>query len=253
MIEARAAAKRASELDPDLGEAHAALGFLSLYSNWDWSAAERELKRALELGPQDSNVRHAYADYLLVMGELDASLEEARRGRTYDPLYPMSHHVVLYHALMAGQYDEVIVEGRRMLEKFPESAGSHGVIGLSLWALGRYEEARAEFKASWGAESDAYRTFTEGFNRAGPKGAAKALADRLVRIAGVRTDSAVTIAEWYALAGENDSAFQWLETALDARSAFLLHAPVSFQFESLRSDPRFESLMRRIGIPRFVK
>ena len=171
------------------------------------------------------------------MGELDASLEEARRGRTYDPLYPMSHHVVLYHALMAGQYDEVIVEGRRMLEKFPESAGSHGVIGLSLWALGRYT----------------YRTFTEGFNRAGPKGAAKALADRLVRIAGVRTDSAVTIAEWYALAGENDSAFQWLETALDARSAFLLHAPVSFQFESLRSDPRFESLMRRIGIPRFVK
>jgi tetratricopeptide (TPR) repeat protein len=253
VIEARAAARRACELDPNLGEAHAVLGFLALYSDWDWLAAERELKRALELSPQDANVRHGYADYLLVMGKLEKSLEQTRLGRSYDPLAPLSHQVVLYHALMAGHYEEVIAEGRQMLEKFPGSTRPHQQIGNALWALGRYEEALAEYEIRWGPESESFRVFSEAFERAGPKGAAKALADRLAERSKTEAIGPMTIAECYALAGESDPAFQWLERAFEIRSASLLHAPASPQFESLLADPRFEALMQRIGIPRAVE
>jgi serine/threonine-protein kinase len=253
VMEARAAACRARELDPDLGEAHAVLGFLSLYSDWDWPAAERELKRALELSPQDSNVRHGYADYLLVMGKLEASLEQARLGRSYDPLSPLSHQVVLYHAVMAGHYEEVIAEGRQMLEKFPDSTSPHQQIGNALWALGRYEEALAEYEIRWGPESDSYRVFSEAFERAGPNGASKALADRLAERSKTEAIGPMTIAGSYAWAGEIDSAFHWLERAFDRRSASLLHTTASPQFESLHSDPRFDALMRRIGIPRYTE
>jgi TolB-like protein len=250
--EARAAAHRALELDPDLGGAHAVLGFISLYSDWDWPAAERELERALALSPNDSNVRHGYADYLLVMGKLEASLEQTRLGRSYDPLSPISHQIVLYHALMAGHFDEVIVEGRQTLDKFPDFRSPHGRMGDALWVLGRYEEALAEYKARWGPESDSFRTFSEAFERSGPAGAWKELADRLVERARPETIHPITIAKRYALAGENDSAFEWLEKAYSARSAMLLHTPFSPEFDSLRSDPRFNALMRRIGIPRFT-
>jgi serine/threonine-protein kinase len=250
VLEARAAALRALELDPDLGEAHAGLGFLALYSDWDWPLAERELKRALELSPQESNVRHGYADYLLVMGKLEASLEQARLGRSYDPLARLSHQVVLYHALMAGHYDEVIAEGRRTLEKFPEFTSPHGPIGDALWALGRYEEALAEYEVRWGPGSDSFRVFSEGFERAGPKGASKALADRLAERSKTEPIGPMTIAGNYALTGESDSAFQWLEKAFDARTAQLLHIPFHPHFDSLHSDPRFAALMQRIGIPR---
>jgi TolB-like protein/tetratricopeptide (TPR) repeat protein len=253
VIEARASARRARELDPGLGEAHAALGFLSLYSNWDWSAAERELKRALELSPQDSNVRHAYADYLLVMGKLEESLEQARLGRTYDPLYRVSHFVVLYHALMAGHYDEVIAEGRRTLARFPGFRDAHGPIGAALWTLGRYEEALAEYEVCWGPESDDFRSFSEGFERAGPKGASKALADRLAERSKTEPIAPITIAGWYGWAGENDLAFEWLDRAYDVHSAMLLHTPFDPHFGPIRSDSRFEALMQRIGIPQFTE
>jgi serine/threonine-protein kinase len=246
--EARAAAREALELDPNLGEGHAVLGFISLYSDWDWPAAARELKRALALSPNNSGVRHAYADYLLVMGKPEESLEQCRIGRSYDPLSPISHLVVLYHALMAGHYDEVVVKGRRTHDIFPDPFG-RGVIGDALWELGRYQEALTEYEVYWGPESDSFRTFRGAFERVGPQGAPKELADRLAERAETEPIHSLTIAECYAWAGENDAAFQWLENAYDVRSAQLLHIPYSPHFERLRSDPRFGALMRRIGIP----
>jgi len=246
--EARAAAREALELDPNLGAGHAVLGFISLYSDWEWPTAARELKRALVLSPNNSGVRHAYADYLLVMGKPEESLEQCRIGRSYDPLSPISHLVVLYHALMAGHFEEVIIEGRRAHEMSPDVPG-HGVIGDALWELGRYQEALAEYEVDWGPESDRFRVFREAFERLGPQGAPKELADRLAERAETEPISPLTIADCYAWAGENDEAFRWLEKAYDMRSAQLLHIPYSPHFESLRSDPRFGALMRRIGIP----
>ena len=248
--EARAAALKALDLEPGLGEAHAVLGFIALYSDWDWPAAVRELKQALALSPHDSGVRHAYADYLLVMGEPEESLEQVRLGRTGDPLSPLSHQVVLYHALMAGHYDEVIADGRRMLDKFPTTRSPHGVIGDALWALGRYEEALAQNKVGWGPENDSFRAFEEAFERSGPEAASKALADRLAETSENEPIHPLAVAEYYAMAGENDAAFEWLERVYEARYPQLLHTPFDPHFDSLHSDPRFGALMERIGIPR---
>ena len=180
---------------------------------------------------------------------LEESLEQTRLGRSYDPLSPLSHQVVLYHALMAGHYDEVIVEGRQLIERFPGSRAGHSAIGQALWALGRYEEALAEIEMSWGAESERFLVFKEAFERLGPTGAQKALADWLVETEDTQTVNVLRIAGYYAWAGENDAAFEWLEKAFDARSALLLHAPFHPYFDPIRSDPRFAALMQRVGIP----
>lgn len=246
--ESRAAALRALDLDPSVGEAHAVLGFISLYSDWDWPAAERELKRALAVSPNDSNVRHAYADYLLVMGKPEESLEQTRLGRSYAPFSRLANQIVLYHAYLAGHFDEVIIEGRRMHDRFPGYQGAHGIIGSALWAQERYDEALAEFEMSWRPESFSF--FSEAFERLGPKGALKAMADRQVEQAKTQSVSPLDIAEYYAAAGENDLSFEWLEKALNARSAFLLHLPFHPRFDPIRSDPRFDALMERIGISR---
>ena len=246
--EARASALRALELDPDLGEAHAALGFISLYSDWDWQAAERELQRALAVSPNDASVRHAYADYLFVMGKPEDSLEQVRLGRSYDPFSRLANQIVVYHAFMAGHFDEVIVEGRRMHDRFPDFQGGHNIVGHALWALGRYDEALAEYEVSWGPER--FRIFNEAFERQGPEGAWKAMADRLVQRAKTKPVSPLDIAENYAAAGENDLAFEWMDRAFDARSAPLLHVPFNPFFDPIRSDPRFDALMDRIGISR---
>jgi serine/threonine-protein kinase len=119
--------------------------------------------------------------------------------------------------------------------------------------LGRYEEALAEYEVYWGPESDRFRTFREAFDRLGPTGALNELAVRLAERAETEPIDPRDIAECYAWAGENDSAFQWLERAYDARSPMLLHTPASPHFDSLHSDPRFDALMQRIGIPRGAK
>ena len=154
---------------------------------------------------------------------------------------------------MAGHYDDVIVEGRRTLERFREFRGAHSVIGNALWALGRYNDALAEYEVSWGAESEYFRVFKAAFERLGPNGAPKAQADRFVEMAKTQDIDPLDIAELYAWAGENDLAFEWLEKAFDVRSAQLLHAPFNPRFLSLRSDPRFEALMQRVGIPGAVE
>jgi len=248
---ARASARRALKLDPNVGEAHAVLGFISLYSDWDWPAAERELKRALMISPNDASVRHAYADYLLVTGKPEESLEQVRLGRSYDPLSRLSNQIVLYHAFMAGHFEEVIIEIQRMNERFPGFQGTHNMMGNALWSLGRYDEALAEYEMSWGPES--FQIFSQGFDRLGPKGAMKAMADRLVEQSKTQPVGPLDVAVCAAAAGENDLAFEWLEKAFDARSAQLLHAPFHPRFDSIRADPRFEALMQRIGIPGAVE
>jgi len=152
---------------------------------------------------------------------------------------------------MAGHFEEVIIEIQRMNERFPDFQGAHNMMGNALWALGRYDEALVEYEM--GMEPEDFRIFSEAFEGLGPEGAWKAFADRLVERAETEPMSSLDIAEFYAAAGENDLAFEWLEKAFDARSAQLLHAPFHPRFDPIRSDPRFEALMQRIGIPGAVE
>jgi TolB-like protein len=247
--ESRAAAERALELDPDFGPAHTVLGAIALYFDWDWDAARKELEIALELDPTSTLVNHGYADYLGIMGDPDGSLRQVMRGRDSDPLGYWANLVVLGHLFMARHYEEVVEEGIGIVELFPESRGIHGFIGDALWMLGRYDDALERYRAGWGEEDESVKTLERGLAEGGPRTAQSAMGEELAAMAESRPVDPIDVARYFALAGEADSTFEWLERAFEARDPQILHMPLDPRYDSIRADPRYDDLLRRIGLP----
>jgi TolB-like protein/tetratricopeptide (TPR) repeat protein len=261
--EAREAARRALALDDRSASAYCALGWVALYYDWDLEAARRTMERAVALSPSDSSVRQAYADYLMLAGRREEGLEQGRIGRQYDPLWPTAHYLVLYHALSSRRYDEAIEEGRKMLEVFPETTIAHWPIGLALWLKGAHEEALAEWKghtagaeemrgeweARFGADAECLHRLEGGYRRGGPNAALVAIGDCTAAIAAKGDMNAIEPATWYAAAGRRELAFEWLGRSFARREPHLLFTVVNPLFDPVRSDPRFEAILRRVGIP----
>jgi tetratricopeptide (TPR) repeat protein len=245
----RQAAQRALAIDESDGPAHAALGGIELYFDWNFEGARRRIERAVPLNPHNSMVRHLYADYLMIQGRLDESLEQVSLGRSYDPLSRLANIVVMFHTLATRRYDDVIAETRRVLQRFPDATWAHGTRADAFWYQHRYEAALAEQRLSLGGDSEAWRTFEEAFRRGGPRAAMKARADQLAPAAEGAVANYMAVAAAYADAGEPDAAMAWLEKAYAVRLPQLLHVPADPAFDAMRDDTRFEALMRKIGIP----
>jgi len=245
---ARDAAQRALALDPADATAEGALGFVDLYFDWRFEAARSRLERSLRLNPHNMVLRHAYADYFMITGRLEQSLEQVRIARDDDPSSPLANIIVLFHTLVTRRYEDTIAEARRVSERFPNLPGVHAVIGDALWRQGRYEEALPELKASFGNDSARWQTFEPGFRRGGPRAAYAALCAQLAGSAPNEQPNLYGMATCYAEADEPDAAFVWLEKAYAARLPQLLHVTADPAFDSVRDDPRFDELLHRIGI-----
>jgi tetratricopeptide (TPR) repeat protein len=243
-----AAARRALELDPNQGEAHAILGVHHLYAEWDWNAAETELRRALDLNPGNAFVYHPYGDYLLVTGRLEESLDYVRRGKDIDPLSPLIVLPVAGHLSFLGRYDEAIQECQKFLEIQPNSPWPRSFMENALWYKGEEERSFQMMRAET-EDKNLLALLDRGHATGGPRGAMWALADSLVAQSKSRYVSPLSIAGTYADARQTEQAFQWLEKAYEERVPFLLHLRADPTFVSLRSDPRFADLVRRIGFP----
>jgi TolB-like protein/tRNA A-37 threonylcarbamoyl transferase component Bud32/Flp pilus assembly protein TadD len=246
---ARKAARQAIALDEREALAHLTLGYAALFFDWDWEEARRELELALELNPTNVLVHHGYADYLGVMGKLEQSLEQVLLGRRYDPFGYWANQFLIGHMFMAGRYAEAVEEGKQMIELFPTSTGIRNFYALSLWQLGRYEEALDQYAQGWGADADFVQTLQSVYAEGGPEAALRARADQLAALSESQPVDALSIALYYAFAGDVDPAFVWLERALEKRTPQILHIPMDPRFDSLRSDPRYKDLMERIGLP----
>jgi tetratricopeptide (TPR) repeat protein len=246
---AREAAQRAIALDGREAVARMSLGYIALFFDWDWDTARRELELALELNPTNVLVHHAYADYLGVMGELDRSVEQCLLGRKYDPFGYWANQFVLGHLVMAGRYEEAVLEAPRMVELFPDHLGIRNFYALALWKLDRYEDALEQYREGWGADSRLVRTLERGLAEGGPEAAMRARADELAALSKTEPIDPLSVARYYGLAGDVDAAFVWLERALERRTPQILHMPMDPRFELLRADPRFNDLLRRIGLP----
>jgi len=249
--EARDAAQRALALDERVGEAHGALGFIALYVDRDFEAAGSALERAVALSPTSTTVRHYYADYWLVRGNVEESLKQTQIGRSYSPLERLAHGVVLYHALMARRYDEVIADGRKALLTFPGPWGAQEAIARALWHQGQHEQAVREWTVLAEAGDGSLRALVTAYRSAGPHAALVARAEWMAANARPGRTNAVEVAAWFAAAGERDRAFEWLDRSYAHREGFLLHVAADPSFDPIRSDPRFEALLWRIGIAPF--
>jgi TolB-like protein/DNA-binding winged helix-turn-helix (wHTH) protein/Flp pilus assembly protein TadD len=245
---ARKAALRAITLDTNSAGGYSSLGFIQLYYDWDWEAATKSLLRALELSPNDARTRHAYADYLMVMGDLGESLNQVEIGRLYDPVSPMANSVVDFHRILMRQYDAVIEDGRKAVAANPELMARFPYFHEALWLKGLHEEALAAYKASWGKNPELLQAMERGYAESGYTGAIHHLAEALAsREAGPRDP--MTLAKLYARAGEPDTALVWLERAYQYRQPQLLHVRAMPDFDGLHAAPEFQDLLRRVGFP----
>ncbi len=247
---AKAAALKALAVDDTLGEAHASLAIV--YQNdWDLPAAEREFKKAIELNPNYGPAHHWYSHLLLPMERFDESLTECQRFVELDPLSPAPHLHLGYHYLMARQYDQAIAQLLRTLEMDPNYVEAHRQLGQAYLGKGMHREAIQELEKARDLSGDgAYYTALLGhaYGVAGRTNEARQVLEQLRKRPGVVDSYPGLLAAVYAGLGDKEQALTWLERAYEKRvSGFVIYLaePV---FSTLRSEPRFQALRRRIGL-----
>ena len=247
---AKVAALKALELDSSLAEGHAALGFVLFYGDWDWTAAERELKHAIELNPGYVISHHWYAEYLAAMGRHDQAIAEIKRAQELDPLSPLLLSVGGRVFNLARRYDEAIEQCRKALELDSNYAVTHSNLGSSFLGKQMYEEAAAEFIL---ADRGQGKTNSSGqalaYALTGKRGEALKILKRLREPSSRLELNSLMGATLYLALGEKQGALDWLERAYQEHDPYAPFWNVSPALDPLRSDPRFQDLLRRMNFP----
>jgi tetratricopeptide (TPR) repeat protein len=245
-------ALRAIELDSTLAEPHVSLAYDKFYFDWDWTGAESEFRRAIELNPTYATAHQWYSVYLLAAGRPDEAFQEIYKARQYDPLSLSINTDVGFHHYYNKQYEEAIKQLTSVLEMKKDFPLAHLWLGRSYQQLGRYQEALAEFRQVEGAfggwaVSKAALGYVEGVS-GNQREAAKTLSE-LEALSKQRFITAYGVALVYAGKGEKDKAFAWLNKAFDERSHWLIWLRLDPRWDVLRSDPRFAELLNRMHFP----
>jgi TolB-like protein/DNA-binding winged helix-turn-helix (wHTH) protein/Tfp pilus assembly protein PilF len=252
MPRARAAAERALELDSNLAEAHASLGLIAPFNDWAWPDAERHYQRALELNPNYATAHHWYAEgYLMPVGRADEAIAEIRRAQELDPLSAVIATDLGKELYFVHRYDEALVELKRALELDPNFVGAHNWISDTLLEKGMYEEAIAELEKTrpFKEERVYIRQTAYLYARMGRRAKARAALAKSLQLSKGKQVSSGAVALIYAALGDKNESFQWLEKACTERSSFMTSLKYWSVFDSLRGDPRFSDLLRRVGLP----
>ena len=247
---ARAAAEKALELDDSLADAHYALANLMTYA-WEWDNAEREYTRAIELNPNLALAHRWYAAYLRLRGRHEQAITEITRARDLDPLSPGVNATVAYVLSSAGRHDEAMEALKKTIELDRTYPYTHLFYGHSYAAQGRYAEAVIAYQQAiaLGLDTPATRiVLGAAYARAGDRVRALAILERLR--SSTEHVSAGELAILLTALGERERAFASLEEAYRARDIQLQYLAVEPGFDPLRADPRFQSLLQRVGLAR---
>ena len=249
---ARAAALKALGLDENLAEPHASLARVLEDYDWDWLAAEREHQRAIELNPNYATAHHWRALGLALTGRDKEALAEIQLARKLDPLSMIINANIALVLYFGHQYDRAIVEARRALELEPNNAWAHGYLGLIYLQKGMHKESLAEFRTlqtSSLADSPAYALFAGARAAAGNHEEALKIVGQLKRQSKQGYISPSYIAKAYLALGDKDEALAWLQKGLDDHDGPMVSLKVDPELDPLRSDPRFQDLLRRMNFP----
>jgi TolB-like protein/DNA-binding winged helix-turn-helix (wHTH) protein/Tfp pilus assembly protein PilF len=252
MPRAKAAAERALELDSNLAEAHASLGLIAPFNNWNWADAERHYERAIELNPNYATAHHWYAEgYLMPVGRADEAMAEIRKAQELDPLSAVIATDLGKELYFVRRYDQALVELRRALELDPNFVSAHNWISDTLLEKRLYSDAIAELdKTRPFREERVYiRQTAYLYARIGRRAEARAALAKSLQLSKGKQMSSGAVALTYAALGDKDESFQWLEKAYTEKSSFMTSLKYWSVFDPMRGDPRFADLLRRVGLP----
>jgi DNA-binding winged helix-turn-helix (wHTH) protein/TolB-like protein/Tfp pilus assembly protein PilF len=249
---AAAASLKALEIDSDLAEAHASLGTVKFFYDWDWPGAEKEFRRAIEINPSYSDAHQLFSYYLSAMGRIDEALAQMRRAQELDPLSLEKLAGVGEMLYFQRQYDRAVEQYQKTLEMDPNSGFAHWAIGNVYVHKGMYAEAVAEYQKAIplsGDSPDEPAMLAYAYALSGRRQEAQQIIDELKARSKQSHIAPTIIAVIYGGLGENDRAFEWLAKAYDEHDFLLVFLKVEPMFDPLRSDSRFIELLRRVNLP----
>ena len=250
MPRAKEAALTAIKLDPLLAEGHTSLANILLFYDWDWEAANREFEKAIDLNPNYATAHHWYGTYFITLGKFKKAFEELKTALNLDPYSRVISVDEGWFHQYAREYDEAIKDIQKTLELEPDFIIAHLNLGFTYTLQGKYEEAIQSFRKARKLSGDyplSLAALSYSLAVAGKRGEASELLGKLDQISRQRYVPALYFGLVYMGLGDRDQAFHWIDKAFEERSGYLLYLNVDPKVDSLRSDPRFKQILKKIG------
>jgi DNA-binding winged helix-turn-helix (wHTH) protein/TolB-like protein/Tfp pilus assembly protein PilF len=253
MSKAQGAVRKALELDPELGQAHVAAGALKMFYERDWPGAERELKRAMELNPNDADAHNLYGYYLHAAGNFEESITSMRRAIQLAPQWHVPEVDLLESLFYARHYDDAIEQSRQRIRLEPNSGHAYYNLGRSLTQKGLYSEAVAEFQRGINYPGMGEHMKGRLMAELGYSYAVSGNREKAVRMLEQLKEKSnpwrpMQFAKIYAGLGDKDQAFAWLAKAVNEQFPFAFDVKAEPHFDPLRADPRYAELLRRMNL-----
>jgi TolB-like protein len=254
---ANAVAEKALELDPTLARPHADLGLSKMDYNWHFSGGEAEFRKAFELDPSDATAHQWFSEELSAIGgRAQEATDEANRAHQLDPLSPIISYAQATAYTHDHQFDKAIEMEKKLSADNPTFSVAHMGLAVGYWGEHKYPQTIQEYAtcAQLGGDKNLAEfaaALDAGFRSGGWPSAARKAIEVLLAQRKAKTNYRVPyqIAALYADLGDKEHAFEWLNTAYQEHDRLLLSLRTDFQFDSLRSDPRYAELVRKIGFP----
>lgn len=247
----RAAVDKALQIDDQLGEAHISLAILLMMHSWDWEGSGKEFRLGVELSPNYATGHHWYAQYLLFTGNIEESFREIAMAVELDPVSQGILKDMGIHYYYTRQYDKAIEMAVKTQEIDPGFAASHRLLSLAYEGKGMYEEAIEEnqkWKEKTGNTVKTSVALAQIYAASGRHEAAKKIIENPVIIQNLGSNDHRGMALVYTTLGDADKAFEWIEKSIQHSEESLCSINIDPKFESLRSDPRFGLVLKKIGL-----
>ena len=248
---AKAAVEKALAIDDQLAEAHTSLASLMMLDEWDWSNAGEEFKLAIQLKPNYATAHHWFAEWLIYAGRVEEAIRESIQAVLLDPLSPAilkDNGMTFYYA---RQYNAAIDEAKKTLELDPHFASAHRLLSLAYQGKGMFSEAimeNQEWERAGANRTDVILAFAQLLAASGKRDEALNILMNLTseQISDGNYFRGMALA--YSALGEYDIAFQWFERAYECRAISLYSIKVDPKLDQIRSDPRFNTLLKKVGL-----
>ncbi|MBK7391992.1 MAG: hypothetical protein IPI64_01680 [Chloracidobacterium sp.] len=258
--QAKQAALRALELDPNLAEAHTSLAKILFDYEYDFEGAEKSFKRAIELDPNYASARQWYSELLSVSNRNDEATKEITKGLELDPFSLVINNWMAIHLYRLGRYDEALLQTKKVSELFPNSTFFHSLNSSIYAAQGKYDQAVEEFllaaKANKDFKPENIAKLKSAYEKGGWDGFQRIRQEiRLEELNAKQAEDpngyvkAMNYAIAYSLGKDKDKTIEYLNKAYDERDERMLDLKVTKTWDFVRDDPRFKELVKRVGIP----